>query len=177
MGRVRRLLTLLVVVMVLGASGCSHATSPNEAQQFTQGGGSMEPTVKAGQVISARPVGSDYVPQRGDIVLFHPSGEQWGDSKSPFLKRVIAVAGETIACCDKEGRVTIDGAPLDEPYVATNSPLDQLPNPRSCLSRRFEPVTVAKSTIFVMGDNRMASNDSRCLGPIPVTSVFAVMIS
>jgi signal peptidase I len=176
MGQVRRLLALLVVVMVAGAGGCGRTSSTDDSQRFTQGGGSMEPTVKAGQVIAARSVGSEYVPQRGDIVLFH-AGSQWGDSTAPFLKRVIAVGGETIACCDTSGRVTVDGAPLAEPYVATDSSLGQPPNARLCLSRRFGPVTVAKDAIFVMGDNRMASNDSRCLGPIPVTSVFAVMIS
>lgn len=130
----------------------------------------------AGQVITAREVGSQYLPRRGDIVLFHSSGGNWGDRTVPFLKRVIAVGGETIACCDPAGKVTIDGRPLDEPYVANDSPLDMPPS-YGCGPRRFDPVAVAKGTIFVMGDNRASSNDSRCAGPIPATAVFAVMIS
>lgn len=168
---------LLVVAVVAVAGGCGGATAVGEGDRFTQGGRSMEPTVKAGQVIIVRAVGREYTPGRGDIVLFHSDAEQWGDSTAPFLKRVIAVGGETIACCDPAGKVTIDGTPLAEPYVTNDSPLDEPPSPHSCLSRRFGPVTVATGNVFVMGDNRVASNDSRCLGPIPAASIFAIMIS
>jgi signal peptidase I len=171
----KRLVPLLAVAAVLGAGGCGRASTATWAQRFTQGGVSMEPTVKAGQVITTHGVGREYKPRRGDVVLFHPDGEKWGVSKAPFLKRVIAVGGETIACCDPTGKVTIDGAPLDEPYVTNNSSLDAPPTPEVCRSRQFGPVTVAKDAIFVMGDNRAASNDSRCAGPVPAASVVAVM--
>jgi signal peptidase I len=171
----RSLLLLLVVAVVAGAGGCGGALQGIGEDRYTQGGGSMEPTVKAGQVITVRKVGSDYAPHRGDIVLFHSSGGRWGDSTAPFLKRIVAVGGETIACCDPSGRVTINGTALDEPYVTTNSPLDEPPNPVTCLPRRFGPVAVPTGSVFVMGDNRLSSNDSRCEGPIPATSVFAVM--
>ncbi len=155
----KRLLALFAVaVVVAGVGGCGAATPVARAERFTQGGGSMEPTVKPGQVITTRAVGRKYKPRHGDVVLFHPPGGRWGDRKTSFLKRVIAVGGETIACCDSAGKVTINGKPLAEPYV-------------------FGPVAVATGTVFVMGDNRAASNDSRCAGPIPETSVFAVMIS
>ena len=173
----RKLLTLLVVTVVTGAGGCGGATAVGGGDRFTQGGGSMEPTVKAGQVIITRAVGSEYRPGRGDIVLFHPDGEQWGDTTGQFLKRVIAVGGETIACCDPAGKVTIDGTPLVEPYVADDAPLDMPPNPHFCGPHRFGPVAAATGTVFVMGDNRAKSNDSRCIGTIPATSVFAVMTS
>jgi signal peptidase I len=137
----------------------------------------MEPTVKAGQVITVRAVGGEYKPGRGDIVLFHGGGGQWGDATAPFLKRVIAVGGETVACCDSAGKVTVNGRRLDEPYVANDGPLDMPPSPQLCGSRRFGPVAVAAGTVFVMGDNRANSNDSRCAGPIPASSVFAVMSS
>jgi signal peptidase I len=176
-GRVRRLLSLLVVAAVVTAGGCGGAIAAGGADQFTQGGVSMEPTVRAGQVITVRAVGREYRPQHGDIVLFHPGGGQWGDTTAPFLKRVIAVGGETIACCDSAGKVTINGTPLVEPYVANDAPLDMPPSPHSCGPRRFGPSAVAKGTVFVMGDNRAMSNDSRCAGAIPATSVFAVMIS
>ena len=166
---------LLVVAVVLGAGGCGSATTATWAQRFTQGGVSMEPTVKAGQVITTHGVGRGYKPRRGDVVLFHPDGEKWGETKAPFLKRVIAVGGETIACCDPAGKVTVNGAPLDEPYVTNDSPLDAPPTPQVCRSRRFGPVAVDKDAIFVMGDNRAASNDSRCAGSVPAASVIAVM--
>lgn len=176
-GRVSRLSALLVVAVLAGASGCGGATAAAGADRFTQGGVSMEPTVKAGQAITVRAVGRDYRPRRGDIVLFHPAGGRWGDTKAPFLKRVIAVGGETIACCDSAGQVTINGRPLVEPYVANDAPIDLPPNPDYCGSRRFGPVAVATGAVFVMGDNRAMSNDSRCAGPITATSVFAVMTS
>jgi signal peptidase I len=176
-------LSLFLVALVMGAGGCGGTTAVGGGattggiERFTQGGGSMEPTVKAGQVITARPVGREYQPRRGDIVLFHGDGKRWGDTTETYLKRVIAVGGETITCCDPAGKVTINGTPLDEPYVADDSPLDMPPSSYGCGPRRFGPVTVAPGTVFVMGDNRAASNDSRCTGPIPATLVFAVMIS
>lgn len=174
----RRLLSLLVIAAVAGSGGCGGAKPVgSEVDRYTQGGVSMEPTVAAGQVINVRPVGDEYTPGHGDIVLFHPSGGQWGERTVPFLKRIIAIGGETIACCDSDGKVTVDGTPLDEPYVANDSPLDEPPHPDYCGPRRFDPVAIAAGTIFVMGDNRAASNDSRCAGPIPVASVFAVMVS
>jgi signal peptidase I len=176
-GQVRRLLTLLVVAVVAGAGACGGPTPAGEADQYTQAGVSMEPTVRAGQVITVRSVGPEYTPRLGDIVLFHAGGGQWGESTAPFLKRVIAIGGETIACCDSAGKMTVDGTPLVEPYVVSDAALDVPPNPYSCASRRFGPVAVAKGDVFVMGDNRAMSNDSRCAGPIPATSVFAVMIS
>lgn len=174
----RRLLSSFVIAVVVGSGGCGDDTSVDGGvDRYTQGGVSMEPTVEAGQIISARPVAGEYAPVRGDIVLFHPPGGQWGGRSAPFLKRVIAIGGETIACCDPDGKVTIDGTPLDEPYVADDSPLDVPPNPDHCGPRQFPPVALAAGTVFVMGDNRASSVDSRCAGPISVTSVFAVMVS
>jgi signal peptidase I len=73
-------------------------------------------------------------------------------SEDDFVKRVIATAGQTVACCDSEGRVTVDGEPLDEPYIFENTPLE---------SRSFEPVTVPDGRLWVMGDHRSASADSK----------------
>lgn len=171
----KRLVPLLVVAVVLGMGGCGRAATATWAQRFTQGGVSMEPMVKAGQVITTHAIGRGYRPRRGEVVLFHGDGEKWGVTKAPLLKRVIAVGGETIACCDPTGKVTIDGRPLDEPYVTEDSPLDAAPDPQTCRSRRFGPVAVGSDTVFLMGDNRFASNDSRCAGAVPVSSVFAVM--
>jgi signal peptidase I len=73
-------------------------------------------------------------------------------SEDDFVKRVIATEGQTVECCDAEGRVLVDGQPLDEPYIFENNPIEQ---------RAFGKVTVPENRLWVMGDHRSASADSR----------------
>src|SRR5687767_11856112 len=73
-------------------------------------------------------------------------------SEDDFVKRVIAIEGQTVECCDAEGRVLVDGQPLDEPYIFENNPIE---------SRAFRKVTVPEGRLWVMGDHRSASADSR----------------
>ncbi|WP_433058102.1 signal peptidase I [Dactylosporangium sp. CS-033363] len=167
----RRLVSMALIVVLAGVSACGGGEAGTE--QFTQGGGSMEPGIKPGQVISARQV-TGYEPKHGDVVLFHPPAE-WSAKGSPMLKRVLAVGGEVVACCTVEGKVTVNGVPLDEPYLGEDGPLDVEPNPRSCGSRRFGPLKVPEGSVFLAGDHRAASNDSRCLGAVPASAVFAVV--
>ncbi|MEV4721285.1 signal peptidase I [Micromonospora noduli] len=171
----RKLMVLLLLMAVAGC-GDDDATETGATEQFTQGGVSMEPTVKARQVVTARTVTGMYEARRGDVVLIRSPGGLWGDRKVPLLKRVVAVGGETIACCDTAGKVTVDGRPLAEPYVAEDASLNEPPNADYCGPRRFAAVTVPADSVFLMGDSRARSNDSRCAGPLPVSSVFAVMV-
>jgi signal peptidase I len=69
-----------------------------------------------------------------------------------FIKRVIGISGDRVECCDAQGRVTVNSVPLDEPYIF---PGDKPSNDK------FGPVTVPKGRIWVMGDHRSASQDSR----------------
>ncbi|ABD12941.1 signal peptidase I [Frankia casuarinae] len=80
-------------------------------------------------------------------------------SETDFIKRVIAVGGDTVACCDTAGRVSVNGHPLDEPYVYQND------------YQRFGPLTVPAGYLWVMGDHRGASSDARQNGPIPKHAV------
>jgi signal peptidase I len=81
-----------------------------------------------------------------------------------FVKRVIGVGGDTVACCDDQGRVTVNGVALDEPYVFENNPLDA--------GRTFAPFKVPDGQLWVMGDHRGDSGDSRINGPIPTDRVI-----
>jgi signal peptidase I len=73
-------------------------------------------------------------------------------SEDDFVKRVIATEGQTVECCDAEGRVTVDGEPLEEPYIFEDKPVE---------TRGFGAVTVPEGRLWVMGDHRAASADSR----------------
>ena len=132
----------------------------------------MEPTLTRGQEFAAHAVAPGaYEPMRGDIVVFHPPAS-WRQGSDPVrVMRLIAVAGDRVACCDMKGFVVVNGKALDEPYVSQNSPLD-VP-PRDCGSRRFDEVAIQPGQLFVMGDNRSVSKDSRCQEPVPLDKVVA----
>ena len=96
-------------------------------------------------------------PERGDIVVFEPPE----DSDQPYIKRVIALPGEEVSFAD--GRVLIDGRPLEEPYIEEPTECDG--------PRRRCTATVPEGSVFVMGDNRDNSQDSRVFGPIDVDTI------
>ena len=98
-------------------------------------------------------------PERGDIIVFNPPVR----SDKPYIKRVIGLPGETVSVQD--GYVYIDGQRLDEPYI--NGPITECGNQRRC-----DPVTVPEGEIFVMGDNRTNSSDSRSFGPVDVDRII-----
>ena len=90
-----------------------------------------------------------YNPSNGDIVVFQSPSEQF---EYPLVKRVIAIAGQTIDINFENGEVFVDGILTEEPYI----------NTMTTSSHDFsEPVTVPRGFVFVMGDNRNSSTDSR----------------
>ncbi|MEU1628348.1 signal peptidase I [Streptomyces sp. NPDC020096] len=105
---------------------------------------SMQPTVNPGDRVLAQRIKGDEV-RRGDVVVFNDP--QWGNE--PMVKRVVGVGGDKIACCDKQGRLTVNGVPIDEPYLLQQG---QAPIPTT---------TVPRGQLFVLGDNRQVSMDSR----------------
>lgn len=98
-------------------------------------------------------------PQRGDIVILHPPMK----TSQPFIKRIIGLPGDTIALTG--GHVFVNGKELNEPYVhgaPTNWPL----------GGTAHTITVPANDVFVMGDNRMNSEDSRYFGPVPLNNLI-----
>jgi signal peptidase I len=169
-------------------------------QAFYIPSGSMEDTLLIGDRVVVNKVVYDVRdPRRGEVVVFKgPAnwvpetpvdsqdsgfvanlGRTIGDlvgistpGEKDFIKRVIGLPGDTVACCDDQGRVTVNGTALDEPYVIENSPLDTPPSAQECRSRKFGPVKVDEGQLFVMGDHRLVSQDSRCQGQVPIGNVI-----
>lgn len=83
-----------------------------------------------------------------------------------FIKRVVAVGGQTVQCCDSRGRVTVDGRPLDEPYTYVTDP--------DYTSTPFGPVEVPAGRLWLMGDHRDQSADSRAHITDPDEGTIAV---
>lgn len=134
--------------------------------------GSMEPTLLPGDRLAVWRLGEDE-PQRGDIVVFdgkgslapYESGKGWlaqsaevagawlgvSSRDDVFVKRVIGVEGDRVACCTADGRLTVNGEPLDEPYVM----------PGDAPSETEFDAVVPAGRMWVQGDHRSASFDSR----------------
>jgi signal peptidase I len=124
---------------------------------------SMESTLLQGDRVLVSKV--DYrfgMPQRGDIVVFQPTT----DSTIPYVKRVAAVAGDTVDL--KDGNLYVNGVKTDYPgahgATATQSPAVAY------------PLKVPADSFFALGDNRLASSDSRSFGPQPDDRIIGKVI-
>ncbi len=116
------------------------------ARTITVVGTSMVPTLENGNLLIVSRL--FYHPKRGDIVVLRKESFM----SDPIVKRVIATEGQTVDIDFAAGVVYVDGAALEEPYV------NELTYEREDFA---EPVTVPEGHIFVMGDNRNRSTDSR----------------
>jgi signal peptidase I len=160
------------------------------ARVYTIPSGSMETTLHGctgcyGDKVLVDKITYDFAdPSPGDVVVFK-GPEPWIESEGPlqqssnpvvrffqsvgsvfglappderdFVKRIIAVGGQTVSCCDAQNRVVVNGKPLNEPYIHWEDPNRQVQD-------SFDPVTVPQGDVWVMGDNRNDSCDSRCQG-------------
>jgi signal peptidase I len=97
-------------------------------------------------------------PERGDIIVFNPPTI----TSQPYIKRVIGLAGDTITL--ENGGVFVNGEKLIEPYI--------LGDITECPRVRCDPVTVLAGTVYVLGDNRTNSTDSRAFGPVPIDNII-----
>ncbi len=122
-------------------------------QPFIIPTGSMEPTIMTGDRVLAEKLSLRFrSAEVGEIVVFDdPTGRH-----PQLIKRVIAVGGQTIDIAD--GRMIVDGVALPEAYVA-----DVKTEPGTVPL----PLTLAQDEVWLMGDNRPNSGDSRFMGPIP----------
>ncbi|WP_043266317.1 signal peptidase I [Streptomyces sp. CT34] len=107
---------------------------------------SMTPTISVGARVLAEKVGGSEI-RRGDIVVFKDS--TWGSL--PMVKRVVGVGGDKVACCTKQGLLTINGTPVEEPYRQGGGPASPV---------GFK-ATVPHGQLFLLGDHRSDSLDSR----------------
>ncbi|HVQ19332.1 MAG TPA: signal peptidase I [Actinomycetes bacterium] len=164
-------------------------------QAFYIPSGSMEDTLHIGDRVLVNKLAYKFTDiQRGDIVVFN-GVDSWApevqvdESSNPvvravrsvagafgfatpnekdYIKRVIGLPGDHVQCCDKQGRVTVNGIPLNEDYLF----------PGDKPSTQDFDVTVPDGRLWVMGDHRGASSDSRAHlgdpggGAIPIDSVI-----
>jgi signal peptidase I len=176
------LVTLVAVALFLALAVQAYAVKPYRIPSR-----SMEPTLTVGQRVLvnrlSHRLGS--TPHVGDIVVFNPpvgagdehcgaSGQGEGTqtpcghavptrSGDTYIKRVVAVGGDTISIQD--GHAIRNGKRAVEPFIAPCSSFGG-----DCTFPR--PITVPKGYVFVMGDNRGESDDSRFWGPVPVSWVI-----
>jgi signal peptidase I len=151
--------TIITVVLALGLYLVIQAFL---VQTYRVEGHSMDDSLHDGQhllIDKLTPRFDDY--SRGDVVVLHPPDEP--EDSTPFIKRVIGVAGDHLEL--RDGTVWIDGIQLDEPYLA----------PDSTTEPGFDDTTswdIDEGEVFVMGDNRLDSRDSREFGTVETSEII-----
>lgn len=167
------------VLVILGAFIFAFLINSEVVAKVIVDQSSMENTLHTGQQLFVNVASYHFDdPEQGDIIIFFPNEEKGNlmdsfvryidgyrelftkiEYHERYVKRVIGVAGDTVDI--KEGSVYINGNKLEEPYV--NGITEQ---------REFDlPYTVQEGELFVMGDNRDVSMDSRAFGPISIKQV------
>lgn len=146
------LVAMVALALVLAAGIRTYVVQP-----YVIPSGSMVPTIELqDRVIANKFVYRFSEPKRGDIVVLDdPTGQV-----DTLIKRVIALGGETVDLVD--GKVVIDGVVLNEPYTH-GLPSEPMSQPM--------PYKVPEGYVWVMGDNRTSSADSRVFGAVPLSQI------
>jgi len=125
------------------------------AQQALEVGSvAMEHTINSGDTALVNTLAYTHGKvRRGEVVVFEapPTWSAVGDTQ--FIKRVIATGGDHVVCCDAQHRLMVNGSPLDEPYLDRDEATEASPD-------KFD-VKVPDGRLWMMGDNRYHSGDSR----------------
>ncbi len=132
-------------------------------------GASMEPTLQSSDRLFVNRM--FYNPEKGDVVIFQPES----DPNHPYVKRVIAIEGDTVYIDFKTGDVYVNDELIEEEYIK-----EKTERAGSYIMglvdgdeySRTTPIVVQPGHIFVMGDNRNNSKDSREIGQIPLDEVM-----
>lgn len=142
------------VLILLGAVAVAFVIKTFLFQAFYIPSVSMEPTLKVRDRVIVNKLSYDFHDvHRGDIIVFKsPPGEETATVKD-LIKRVIGLPGETVEA--RDGHILIDGQPLQEPYLVDGVTTGEM-----------EPHKVPAGHLWVMGDNRPNSKDSRFFGAI-----------
>lgn len=129
--------------------------------------GSMLPTIPIGNSVvvdklAFRLGGS---PEEGEIVVFNkPTSDIYSPGVKILVKRVVGLPGQTIS--SKHGVVYINGVSLKEPFLPHNDPTTNLP-----------PTIIPQGDVYVLGDNRNNSVDSRYFGPLPINLIIGKVVA
>lgn len=155
-----------LVIIVVAALLASFLVKAYLVRSFYIPSASMENTLLVGDRVLVNELVPGVVPvQRGDVVVFQDPGGWLGPGLGDdLIKRVIGLPGDTVSCCDTQGRLSVNGHPVDESYVVLQPGSDRV-------SLQDFSVTVPKGQLWVMGDNRYESADSRAHGTVPVSDV------
>lgn len=150
-----------ILIFSIIASACSdYLSDPSRFKAYKMTSESMAPTLMPGErILVDVKYYRDHKPERGDIVLF----EYPEDPSRDWLKRVIAMEKDVVR--GKNKKIYLNGRLLEESYVryTRNEVIPELDN--------FGPITISKGTLFVLGDSRDQSIDSRHFGVISVEKV------
>jgi signal peptidase I len=134
--------------------------------------GSMEPTLQIGDRIMVNKLSYDlHGVDRGNIVVFTtpPNEDCAGPPVADLVKRVIGLPGEIISL--EDGNVYINGRLLPEPFLPPDVRTDNYPGPSTNAYALHHPYRIPAGDVYVMGDNRPKSCDSRFWGPIRESTI------
>jgi signal peptidase I len=127
---------------------------------FRIDGNAMVPALHSGDEVLVDPEAyANRAPERGDVIVFNPPVA----AEKPYIKRVVAVGGDTVEI--KQDRyVYVNGVKQEEPYIQGGI--------TECAVRMCDPATVPEGSVYVLGDNRRNSADSRIFGPVDIDSII-----